>query len=73
MTTFVALYRGQTISDAKLIGVSAEQQLVRSVAHALLNEDIPHNDPVLSTVDQGRKNALQLIADNQIQTGETQS
>ena len=34
MTEFVALYRGQTVGEAKLVALSAEP----SIVHALFNE-----------------------------------
>ena len=61
MTTFLALYRGETVSSAKLVAVTVNQALVREVASKLL-DDMPENtDAVLQEVEQGRRSALRLI------------
>ena len=62
MTTFLALYRGKTIADAKMVAVSADPELVAAVATRLL--DTPHpqgEDPVVATLERGRRAALRLI------------
>jgi hypothetical protein len=38
MSDFVALYRGRTVSDARLVAVSAEPRLVRRFFAELLEE-----------------------------------
>ena len=38
MTTFVGLYRGETVSKAKLIALSADPELVAELAARLLPE-----------------------------------
>jgi hypothetical protein len=38
LADFVALYRGRTVSEAELVAVSAEPQLVRSFFAELLGE-----------------------------------
>ena len=62
MTTFLALYRGKTIAEAKMVAVTAEPALVAAVASHLL--DTSHsqdNDSVLTTLERGRRAALRLI------------
>lgn len=62
MTTFLALYRGHTVSDAKMVAVTAEPALVATVAAQLL--ELPadeQTDPVLCHIDRGRRAALRLI------------
>lgn len=62
MTTFLALYRGKTVAEAKMVAVTADPELVAAVAAHLL--DTPHpqgEDPVITTLEQGRRAALQLI------------
>lgn len=61
MTSFVALYRGETISAAKLLAVSAEPELVRNFADRLLDEPEANEDPVMLELEQGRRRALQLV------------
>ena len=62
MTSFVALYRGETIAAAKLIAVSAEPELVCDLATRILAEpgdDEP--DAALKELERGRRRALQLV------------
>ena len=62
MTTFLALYRGKTIAEAKMVAVTADPALVAAVASHLLST--PHSqddDPVLTTLERGRRAALRLI------------
>lgn len=42
-TDFVALYRGATVGEARLVAVTAEPQVVGQVIRALIGED-PTND-----------------------------
>jgi hypothetical protein len=39
LTDFVAIYRGRTISEAELLAVTAERQLVRCFFAKLLGEE----------------------------------
>jgi hypothetical protein len=62
LTSFVALYRGETIAAARLVAVSAEPALVRDLAKRILAE--PENeepDAVLQQLERGRRRALQLV------------
>jgi hypothetical protein len=62
MTTFLALYRGKTIAEAKMIAVTADPQLVATVATHLLDTPQPQDaDPVITTLEHGRHGALRLI------------
>ncbi len=63
MTTFLALYRGGSVSAAKLLALSAEPELVRDFAARLLekNEQKQDSDPILGELEQGRRRALQLV------------
>jgi len=38
MTTFVAVYRGETVGDARLLAVSADPALVRDITRRLLSD-----------------------------------
>lgn len=61
-TSFVALYRGQTISSATLIAVSSDAALVAAVADYLLHErSKPERDAILASLERGRRDALRLI------------
>lgn len=63
MTSFVAIYRGRTVGDARLIAVSANPDLVAEVSSKLL-EDTPRKDgdEILDALDGGRRSALTLVA-----------
>jgi hypothetical protein len=62
MPTFLAVYRGRTIAEARMVAVSAEPSLVAEVVDRLLDQ--PHefdDDPVVCAIDRGRLAALRLI------------
>jgi hypothetical protein len=60
--TFVALYRGQTVSSARLIALSTDPALVADVAARVLAADEPAaDDPVLSALSRGRRAALRVV------------
>ena len=64
MSTFLALYRGDTVATARMVAVSADPQLVALVATRLLEAPPCPNeneDPVLECVESGRRSALHLI------------
>ncbi len=61
MTSFVAIYYGQTVADAKLIAVSADLSLVEDVSARLLNREIDEHDQIISRLENGRRNALKII------------
>ena len=60
MQSFIALYRGPTVSEARLVSASAEPALVAYVAERLL-EKPPDTDQVLAPIDAGRRQALRLV------------
>ena len=62
MTRFLALYRGKTIAEAKIVAVTADPTLVSAVATHLLDTHEPQDaDPVITTLERGRRGALRLI------------
>jgi hypothetical protein len=63
-SSFLALYRGPSIPQARLVAVSADPQLVADFARRLLGAAAPAalTDPVLREVEGGRRRALRLIA-----------
>lgn len=61
MTTFVALYRGQTVAEARLIAVSADPDLVSEVSTRLLDASVSSEDPIIQRLEHGRTAALQLL------------
>jgi hypothetical protein len=61
-TSFLALYRGDSVGSAKLVTVSADPGVVADFADRLLAQDTLPPDPVLLEVERGRRRALRLIA-----------
>lgn len=53
MTTFIALYRGETVSEAQLIAVTADPRLVRDFAAKLVSDN---PEP-----DEDRRRDLRLV------------
>jgi hypothetical protein len=64
MSTFIALYRGRTVSDAHLVAVSADPHLVAYVSGCLLQlppSEPGQADPVVGALERGRRRALRLV------------
>ena len=65
MSSFIALYRGPTVASARLIGVSADPQLVAHVADGLLAQAQAvaeaADDACLYELETGRQRALRLV------------
>ena len=58
-TTFLAVYTGATIADARLLAVSTDPSLVQEVVTRLLGEKLePSDDPSVRALDEGRRRAL---------------
>ena len=64
MTSFIALYRGDNIQEAKMVAVNADPAVVASVVEELL-ADVQQKpistDPALLAIETGRRHALRLI------------
>ncbi len=62
MTTFLALYRGETIEAAELVAVSVDPALIQlAAAHTIAQMPQPDNDPVLRVLHERRLRALWLL------------
>ena len=59
--TFLALYRGESVSTAKLLAVTAEPEMVRDFASRLLKEPEAEEDVVSLELARGRRRALELV------------
>ena len=61
--TFLVLYRGPTIPQAKLVAVSSDPALVAEFAERLLHDQPPAASPdmALLAIERGRRRALRLI------------
>ncbi len=61
-TTFVAIYRGMTVTTARLVAVSSDPALVADVAARLLERPPGDDgDPVAANLERGQRAALRLI------------
>ena len=67
VVSFVALYRGPSLSAAELVAVSADSTLVAHVAGALLaereREAASTEDPATVALAVGKHRALELVRD----------
>jgi hypothetical protein len=64
LTNFIALYRGETVASAKIIAVSADTDLVADFAARMLHsQEETEGDPVVDSLDAGRRQALRLITE----------
>lgn len=69
MPTFIAVYRGKTIADARLISASSDPGIVSEVVARLLSDEQREieraSDPVLRPLAEGRRDSLRLIVEGQ--------
>ncbi len=64
LASFIALYRGDTISSADLVATTADPGLVRDFAERLLSTpESQEPDAVLRELALGRRRALRLVRD----------
>jgi hypothetical protein len=64
MVSFVALYRGRSLSEAELVGVSVRRDLVAQAVDAMLTEQAGEStDPVSAALSTGQTQALELVRD----------
>jgi hypothetical protein len=62
MVTFLALYRGRTVAEAEVVGLSVDPQLVAEVASRLLQRcTAVDGDPVLRGKHEAQRRALRLL------------
>jgi hypothetical protein len=62
MLTFLALYRGDSVNDARMVAVCSDRAVVADFARRVLGDARQPDDPVLMEVERGRRRALRLIA-----------
>jgi hypothetical protein len=61
-TSFLALYRGESVSAAKLLALTADPGLVSDFATRMLEDpEEQEQDAVVRELEQGRRRALQLV------------
>lgn len=61
-TSFLALYRGDTVASSKILALTADHQIVQDFAERLLEEPLEADEDLVSTrLKGGRRSALRLI------------
>jgi hypothetical protein len=67
MTTFVAIYRGESIGSAKIIAVSIDPTVISLVTSMMLSgppePDDEEPDPALRTLTRARRQALRYLCE----------
>lgn len=61
-TTFLGLYRGKSVSTARLIATTADPDIIADVVARLLAKPQVSDDPVMIRLEDGRRAALRLMA-----------
>jgi hypothetical protein len=62
LASFIALYRGETISSARLVAATTDAEIVHDFADRMLStSDVTEQDDVLREVELGRRRALHLV------------
>lgn len=65
MTSFLALYRGDSVATADLITLTADPEVVRDFADRMLSNPPPRTgDPARDAIRGGRVRALELVRDD---------
>ena len=62
MTTFIAVYRGDSVATARIVAISSDPTVVSEVTAAILTVPRVETDPVLREVEEGRRSGLRLIS-----------
>ncbi len=64
MTTFLALYHGNTVNSSEILALTADRHIVEDFAARLLREppETPTN-PVVGSIEEGRRRALEVVRD----------
>jgi len=62
-TFFIGVFVGNSLQDAEIVTATGNPQIVRTVVDQMLDEieQLATKNPILSAVDEGRRNALGLI------------
>lgn len=64
MQSFIALYRGETVTSSRLVALSTDPNLVGRFAGELLERtNLERMDPIEAEIESGRQRALQLVQD----------
>ena len=62
MTTFLALYHGDTVNNSELLAVTADRRIVEDFLARLLGQPSePSEDPAVVSIEEGRRKALEVV------------
>jgi hypothetical protein len=61
MTNFIALYRGRTLNDARLIALSSDPTIISDFTTRLISKPLREEDPALRELGKGRRRALKIV------------
>jgi hypothetical protein len=63
VSTFIAIYRGRTASDARLVAITSDPAIVALVVGQMLADqnDGTGDDPVVGAIDRARRHGLRVI------------
>lgn len=65
MTTFLALNHGATVNSSEILAITADRRIVEEFADRLLEKrPAPSEDPVVTSIEEGRREALELVRDD---------
>jgi hypothetical protein len=61
MANFIALYRGRTLNDARLIAISSDPTIISDFTTRLISEPLREEDSALRELGKGRRRALKIV------------
>ena len=61
MVTFLALFRGRSVGEARMICASSDAALVAFVADKLLQTPCETTDPIVQSLEAGKRRARRLV------------
>jgi len=62
LTTFLALYHGDTVNNSELLAVTADRRIVEDFLARLLGQPSePSEDPAVVSIEEGRRKALEVV------------
>jgi hypothetical protein len=66
LTTFLALYHGNTVNSSELLALTADRRIVEDFAARLLGQPSePPKSPVVVPIEEGRRKALEVVRDEE--------